>query len=281
MDKKLTFTGGEPNINFDDILRDPIANRAALFGIMKAFNIGTNENFIISGCVPTVSTGVNVAVTAGYIFLNGEILEVEAQTVANSGTLDLYKYTKTTTYDSGGDKTFNDAIARQTWQKNRGTVVAATAPILTTELDVVDGDKLDDKIVQLTKASTAEAKALSIDTKLITPSTLGDVTGGLLIKKVDIGDWNMDANTSVTVAHGLTLSKIVSVDVKIRNDSTQTKLFDFINPDVTTSTWTNEGVYDVGTTVVTLVRKASGFFDSTVFDETSYNRGYITILYLP
>lgn len=141
MDKKLTFTGGEPDINWDDLNRDERANRDALFAIFADFDYGPNVNFIISGCVATVTTGVNVSVTAGYIFLNGEILEVEAQVVANGGTLDLYKYVKEITYDSNGDKTFNDGTPRQTWQKNRGKVEAATAPILSTELDVVDGDR--------------------------------------------------------------------------------------------------------------------------------------------
>ena len=51
MDKKLTFTGGEPDINWDDILRDPVANRAALTAVMEAFAVGTNDNFIISQVV--------------------------------------------------------------------------------------------------------------------------------------------------------------------------------------------------------------------------------------
>lgn len=140
MDKKLTFTGGEPNLNWDDFNRDERSNRDFLFSLFSSFGYGPNDNFIISGCVATLDPGVDVSVTAGYIYLNGEILEVEAQTVVDGGTVDLYKYTKVVTYDPNGDKTYNDSTPRETWQKNRGVVFAATAPILSTELDVVDGD---------------------------------------------------------------------------------------------------------------------------------------------
>jgi len=163
MDKKLTFPGGETLLNFDDLDRNNTANRLALFGIMKAFNIGTNENFIISCCVATLDAGVDVDVTAGYIFLNGEILEVDAQTVLDGGTADLYTYNKVVTYDPNGDKTFNDLTPRETWQKNRGVVTASTTPVLSTELAVVNGDRLYDKIVvQIATNSTEQFAAANI-----------------------------------------------------------------------------------------------------------------------
>jgi hypothetical protein len=177
MNEKINFTGGEPTINFNDLSRNNIANRAALFAVMAAYNIGTNENFIISGCVATVDPGVDVDVTAGYIFLNGEIIQVEAQTVLDSGTTDLYKYVKTTTYDPNGDKTFNNSVARQTWAKNRGIVTAATAPILTTELDVVNGDRLESKIIALLRALTAASATDALE-GIIRKSTVAETQAG-------------------------------------------------------------------------------------------------------
>lgn len=255
MDKKLTFSGGEPDINWDDNNRDENANRDALFGIMDAFKIGTNENFIISGCVATLDTGVDVDVTAGYIFLNGEILEVEAQTVVDGGTVDLYKYTKVTTYDVNGDKTFNDNNSRQTWQKNRGVVVAATTPILGTELDVVDGDRLTDKIVQF-------------------------VTGEKInIKIIDIGDWNMDTAQTASVNHGITdWKKIRDINAIIRNDADDT--YYNLGTVVVASGNASGAVSYVSSTIVRLNRTDSpGIFDGVNFDSTSYNRGWIIITY--
>jgi hypothetical protein len=250
MDTKITFSGGEPSINFDDLDRNNKANRMALFGIMKAFNIGTNENFIISGCVATVDTGVDVDVTAGYIFLNGEILEVEAQTVLNGGTIDVYKYVKSTTYDAGGDKTFNDSVLRQTWQKNRGIVTAATTPILTTELDVVRGDRLNDKIRQYGR------------------------------KVIDIGNWNMDSTSSVTVAHGLDYDSIQRVTATIQSDPIAL-LFKGPIEYVDETTGLSAGSVYVDETLVYLSRVTGAIFDSTSFDDGVYNRGWIIIDYLP
>lgn len=150
MDKFInTFTGGL-DLFHDDIRWNDTSYRSAFFGILKAYNIGTNENFIVSGCEPTLVTGVNVVITAGYIFLNGELLEVEAQTIVDGGTLDLYTYVKAITYNSGGDRVLKTTPSTvQTWQKNRGIVTASTSPVLTTELDVINGDRLQDKIEQL------------------------------------------------------------------------------------------------------------------------------------
>lgn len=257
MDKKLTFTGGEPNINWDDILRDPVANRAALFGLMATYAIGTNENFVISGCVATLDPGVDVDVTAGYIYLTGEILEVEAQTVLDSGTVDLYKYVKTTTFESGGDKTFNDSIARQTWQKNRGIVTATSVVSPTTDLDVVSGSRLEDKIAELVNGERVKIKVIEID------------------------DWNMDTQTTppTPIAHGLTYANIIGVtSVLIRNDADSAK-YDFTYPSASVAV--PQGAIEVNTTNVILTRITSGFFDSVNFDSTSYNRGWVIIQYLP
>lgn len=113
MDKKLKFTGGEPNINFDDILRTPNATRDALIDIFRAFG----DNYIIQGVTGTTS------ITAGYVMLDGEILKVDAHTQTNT------HFVKVTTYEAGGDKTFNDSVARQTWQKNRATISAGSGSL--------------------------------------------------------------------------------------------------------------------------------------------------------
>lgn len=125
MNKKLTFTGGEPDITIDNLQYDPIANRAALFGFTKAF--AGDDSVIVSGAVVTVIAGVSASVTAGYVFLNGEILQVDAATVSETLGSDLWEFQKVVTYDAAGDKTFNDAIPRQTYQKNRAVLVNVSA----------------------------------------------------------------------------------------------------------------------------------------------------------
>lgn len=94
-------------------------------------------------------------------------------------------------------------------------------------------------------------------------------------KVVNIGDWNMDSTGAVNIAHGLTLSTIRSVRAVIQDDAgTQ---FYPVPPDASSSLPVYIG-YMTGTNVV-LGRLASGFFDSTDFNATSYNRGWIIIEY--
>jgi len=135
MNKKLWFTGGEPNINADDLLRDSTANNRSFQHALRAWLTGYNENFIISGCDLTINPGVDASITEGYIFLNGEILRVDAQTVA-AGTNDFYMYEKQVTYDPRGTKVFVDLVTHETWQKNRGVLVnAISKPVPTDKLD--------------------------------------------------------------------------------------------------------------------------------------------------
>jgi len=94
-------------------------------------------------------------------------------------------------------------------------------------------------------------------------------------KMIDIGDWDMDATASITVAHGLTAANIRSVDVHIRDD-TPTNYYPL---DYGPSTTVDSGWYNYNATNIVLFRETTGLFDSTSFDATSYNRGYIVIEY--
>lgn len=103
-----------------------------------------------------------------------------------------------------------------------------------------------------------------------------DGTNIIKTKIVDIGDWNMDTTDTVTIAHGLTLSKIRTVAVQVRNDAdSQHKMF---NPEEDSSA--NGWIDDCNTTNVVLYRKFGGVFDNVNHDSTSYNRGWITITYV-
>lgn len=101
----------------------------------------------------------------------------------------------------------------------------------------------------------------------------------MFTKIIDIGDWNMDSTASVTITHGLTLSKIRTVSVMVQGDddlATYPRLF----PD-TYYSGTNRGFFIgyIDATSVYIERLAASIFDATGFDDTSYNRGWITITY--
>lgn len=146
MNNKLTFTGGEPNMNEDDFLRIQKSNRLALHGIGAAFNNG--DPFIVSGC-ETIPNGSNIDVAAGYIFFNDEIIKVDAQiNVVDTEGNGFYRYEVSITYEAGGDKTYLDSTPRQTWEKKRGIAVSVVS-IGGSDLSVKDGIRFDDLIDDL------------------------------------------------------------------------------------------------------------------------------------
>ena len=129
-------------------------------------------------------------------------------------------------------------------------------------------------------ATTAEALALSSDAKIITPSKFDDILGSEVLLKTDtisIGDWNMDATTSVSVAHGIgDHEDIVSVFITIRDDAA-TSLYPLF---YYTGVGVSDGRFLWNATNIVMTRRGGGNFDDTDFNATSYNRGIITIFYL-
>lgn len=233
MNKYISFTGGKPDFNIDDILWNDEATRLALQEVFRAFG----DNYIIQGVTGTTS------ITAGYIMLDSELIRVDAHTKTST------HFAKVTIYDSGGDATFNDGIARQTWQKNRATISASSG-----SLEYATAERIEDRL-----------SALVTNERILT-------------KIVEIGDWNMDSSVSVGVLHGLTdHKKVRSINVIIRDDS-DSVYYDLTQADGSGVVQGNP--LGIDSTSVTLQRLSGGSFDSVNFDSTSYNRGWITFQYV-
>jgi hypothetical protein len=99
--------------------------------------------------------------------------------------------------------------------------------------------------------------------------------GGILTSApIEIGDWNMDADSSKTVSHalGLSIDKIIGAEAWIKNDSNTSRTL--------LSVSANDRISVLVDTIV-LDRALGGFFDSAGYDQTSFNRGWIIIKYLP
>lgn len=137
-------------------------------------------------------------------------------------------------------------------------------------LIIHDVNAVADRILMDTSGNLAiEAGGLSFDT----------FTTKMKYKVIDIGDWDMNATTTVTVAHGIgaAFANIRQIRVVIRNDADTTIFFD---SDSSTSGGSASDLnMFVDTTNVTLNRVVGSGFDNTLFDSTSYNRGFITIWY--
>ena len=92
----------------------------------------------------------------------------------------------------------------------------------------------------------------------------------------EIGDWDMVADATVSVVHGITSANLRSISVLIRNDlgTTFYTLGGAASGDNINDLWI-AGISDN----VLLERPTGGFFDSTSFNATSFNRGWVTIIY--
>ena len=112
----------------------------------------------------------------------------------------------------------------------------------------------------------------------------GDAT--LKVKVIEIGDWNMDATTSVSIAHGLTLANIRNVKAEVQNDSQSlhwelsslpSGIATGTGAEIEAEAW----IVQANTADVIMRRLTGGIFDGVNYDSTSFNRGWITIWYVP
>lgn len=105
--------------------------------------------------------------------------------------------------------------------------------------------------------------------------------GPLNFEIFEIGDWDMTSTFTFPYDLGaIDYTKIRTIDVIIRNDG-DTASFPL---DTTDSSWVIGGRFNVSggatyTNQLNLSSNSAGLFNSTNYDATSYNRGWITIGY--
>lgn len=125
MDTRLELAGGEIEISSDEINLMPNSNREGLNSISDGISSGSD--MIISGVGAVIDPGVNVTVLDGFVFLNGEMLKVDAQVVLRTAGTDFYQFTKVTTNPAAGSRNFRDGSTKNVYEENRAvpTNVAA------------------------------------------------------------------------------------------------------------------------------------------------------------
>ncbi len=95
---------------------------------------------------------------------------------------------------------------------------------------------------------------------------------------IELGDWDMSADTNIDIPHGLVYADIISAEVFIRNDDNTAK--DSIGTGVDATNTTPQGyVGTIDVTNVNIVRLTGGKFDDAAYNTTSYNRGWLIVTY--
>lgn len=131
-------------------------------------------------------------------------------------------------------------------------------------------------IVQISNQSNVDV-GIS-DSFVITPLKLQNainVVGNeestkLTYKEIDLGTWNMDTTSSISVNHGIAdADNIRNVQVLIISDSGNNRL---------SLEDEGDGGFNIGNTLFTLTRRVNGQFDSAVYSGTQ-NRGIVSFFY--
>jgi hypothetical protein len=128
------------------------------------------------------------------------------------------------------------------------------------------------------------------------PSASAIVKKTIKTKVMEIGNWDMDQSSdgvdSVDVTHGLTLSDIISIKGIIRNDADSLRIplggnYQHAIYDGTYNFSEDAGpkITDVNATIIRIeigdaVTVSGSIFNSTSWDSTSYNRGWLVIEYI-
>lgn len=142
---KTTYPAGV-DFNWDDLAWMQDATRDAIYGLLSAFGIDPDESFILSGCAVTIGPS-SATTTAGYISLNGEILKVEAHSIAYDGSSPVV-WRLQETDDPTGTETDSASNTVECYQKRVAILYQASSytnemPYNADNLSVVIGEKLD------------------------------------------------------------------------------------------------------------------------------------------
>lgn len=242
MDKKLLFNGGEPNITTDDIMRQQYANTAAIYGMAQGIAAGAS-NFIISGVEEGEPSAGNVTFSAGYACINGEVVQVDPQTVPVLGAGEKYKIEKVVSYESGGDKTFLDGTPRQTWQKNRG-VISKVAVATVVELEVTVANRLKYLLAPIIfnrKITKAAGNTGDNFESFDIPDGIKDFTDSAIL--AIISDFNLVRNEIGTARFMVDSNPLVSFEIEDNGNGKKIKVRFGANTTVQTDFYLKFNIY--------------------------------------
>ncbi len=201
------------------------------------------------------SVGVQIGISSTRGF-TGDIYSVD-----QPGTVRIKNtYLDGTAYSQVGNTGFSSYIALS----GSGTSTKATIPA--------------PKMTTATRANITPATGMMVYDTTLNSLLVYAGSNWSGTKIYNIGDWNMDSSNTVNVAHGLSTvyKNIKSITVTIRddNDTNYYTIPNFIQATGIISA----GIVSYDSTNIVIGRTTSGFFDSTTFDSTSYNRGWVTII---
>lgn len=227
-------------------------------GIYQAFNNllrGFGDDFIIQGCVLSGSSGA-FSITEGWILLSGELIKVDAQGPFDEAVDGAF--TKKTTFDSRGTKTFLNGSIDETYEINRG-VISGLAGAL-----AFDGNTLND-IIGLTEWTdfVFNGNDFVVDTQgggnNWDVSLPADVVNGRFRKRANTVDVQIFLDTfGISIAS--TVSELLIKDLPFTS-KTQAIGFVSFNDVTNTDAFVGKAVMGVGGTTMSLSKVVGSVFN--------------------
>lgn len=215
-----------------------LSNSLVLAGL---FSYTTDDVVILHGCVVDDNIPGTSTVTAGAIYYNGEIFQVEAASIPSAANTLVWN--KVTTYRSGDPVGWMDGTPRDQHRQDKFVLSNAASGS-----GIADFDD-----------STVKRK--------------------IKTKKISIGSWNMASDANKSVAHGLSAIEWRTIGIKsitiFKDDLSTNDVLVILN----TPSGTASGVINYDSTNINLTRATGGSFDSAQYNDGTMNRGFILIEY--
>lgn len=241
--------------HYNDAIQETTS--ALVKGILGSYT--PDDIIILYGCEVTATIPGTSSITAGAIYYNTKIYQVDSSASLITTGSDTLVWGIITTY-LPGDSTlvWSDGVIRNLHRIDKLKLSAGASGS------------------GLANYNGATVKYLSE----FIPKTDGEIK--LRTKVVEIGVWDMDTNANTTIAHGLTGSfRILGVSVIIQNDSSNGN-YDLLNSSNTPPS--RDGSLSTSTGLdsafIPISRLTGGFFDTTSFNDGAINRGWVKIDYI-
>ena len=258
------------------------AYQDAITELMYSLTAGSTSVLALYGLVDSDGSATAWNISAGAIYYNGEIFTIPAFIGTHVSQVPVLSIV--TTYRGGDPIKFSDnntynvhEIRTMQW-----ALGAPGSGIVDFSGLIQFKDRLRSNVLNVvSKSGDVISGTLEVQGGIRTQNS-----GPFIVsKKFDIGDWNMVANFDRLIdlaANGIDYKKVLSISIIIRNDD-DTQYFDFVSKGSSTGAVTAEGgrVFSISSLGLSINRITGGAFDSTSFDSTGYNRGWIFIDYMP
>ena len=143
-------------------------------------------------------------------------------------------------------------------------------------------------IITDTITEKTATNGVDIDGVLLKDGGISFNSGTTIFKEAvfDIGDWNMNTTANVSVAisslfpNAAAAKKIRTIKVHVRDDLDE-KLWE-LQTDLVGGGSVNSGhlLNTIATPTIILYRQTAGYFDTILYQDISYNRGWVTVKYI-